>query len=403
MPLIRLKKGREASVLRRHPWIFSGAISKVEGSPQPGDTVDIVSYQGTNLGKGAYSPRSQISVRMWTFQPDENISEEFFRNKLVRSFYLRKNFLNHGDLNKTACRLVYGESDGLPGLILDKYGPYLVAQFLSTGMEKWKSVLTNLIIELLNPSGIYERSDVDIRLKEGLKRQIGVLYGQVPPDELEIEENSLKFLIDIKKGQKTGFYLDQRINRSHICAYSPNAEVLNCFSYTGSFAIYALKSGANRVINIDSSEESLMLGNKISSLNGIPPGKIENIKGDVFQVLREFRENNHKFDLIILDPPKFADSHKHLQRASRGYKDINLLSFGQLRPGGILFTFSCSGLISMDLFQKIVADAALDAGCNAQIIERLSQSDDHPTALNFPEGSYLKGLICRVIHSRENE
>ncbi|MEJ2050148.1 MAG: class I SAM-dependent methyltransferase, partial [Calditrichota bacterium] len=389
--------------LRKHPWIFSGAISKVEGAPQPGDTVDIISYQGTNLGKGAYSPRSQISVRMWTFHPNENISEQFFRKKLERSFFLRKNFLNHGDLNKTACRLVYGESDGLPGLILDKYGSFIVGQFLSTGTEKWKSVLINLIIELLNPSGIYERSDVDVRLKEGLKKQIGVLYGQSPPDELEIEEDSLKFLVDIKKGQKTGFYLDQRINRSRISAYSSNAEVLNCFSYTGGFAIYALKSGAHRVINIDSSEEVLKLGNKISSLNRIPPGKMENIKGDVFKVLREFREEKRKFDLIILDPPKFADSHKHLQKASRGYKDINLLAFRLLRPGGILFTFSCSGLIPMDLFQKIVADAALDAGCNAQIIERLYQSTDHPTALNFPEGSYLKGLICRVIHSRENE
>lgn len=397
MSEIILKKGREASLRRKHPWIFSGAIKKIEGSPQTGDTVNVVSYNGDNLGNGAYSPHSQIAVRMWTFDPDKEISDNFFRHKLRTAYDRRKNLLDSGATDKIACRLVNAESDGLPGLIIDKYGTYLVCQYLSAGAEKWKSVITGLITELFQPKGIYERSDVDIRMKEGLKKQTGTLWGSEPPDEIEIEENAVKFLVDIKSGQKTGFYLDQRENRLKIAKYSGNAEVLNCFSYTGGFSMYALKYGAKKVLNIDASQESLSLSQKNLILNGFNPDKVINKKGDVFQVSRDLVNEGKQFDLVILDPPKFVESRQHLKKGTRGYKDINLSAFRLLRPGGILFTFSCSGLLSPELFQKIVADAALDAGREAQIIKWLHQSSDHPTALNFPEGLYLKGLICKIM------
>jgi len=389
-----LKNSREKSLLRRHPWIFSGAVTKIIGSIQPGETVDILSSKGKWLASGAYSPFSQITVRVWTFNPDEDISQEFFHTRLKQAFNSRSLLMKNNNL--TACRMVNAESDGLPGLIVDRYTDFLVCQFLSAGAEHWKQEIVASLKSLMPHAEIYERSDADVREKEGLKPCAGVLSGQEPPEFVEIQENDLFFLADIRRGHKTGFYLDQRDNRAALAAYAENAEVLNCFAYTGGFGIYALKYGAAKVTNIDSSADALALCERNIALNDLDIAAVENVESDVFQILRKYRDSRRQFDVIILDPPKFAESRGQLERAARGYKDINLLAFKLLRPGGILFTFSCSGLMTPELFQKIVADAALDAKCEAQIIQQLGQASDHPIALNFPEGHYLKGMVCRA-------
>jgi 23S rRNA (cytosine1962-C5)-methyltransferase len=394
MALISLKSGRDKSLLRHHPWIFSGAIEKVDGNPQPGETVDVLSKEGEFLGRAAFSPYSQISLRIWTFNPDEEVETDFFRRRLRRAVDFRLPFLSRE--SDRACRLVNAESDGLPGLIVDKYGDYLVCQFLSAGAESHRGEIISSLQEVLAPSGIYERSDVDVRLKEGLKSRAGLVSGEPPPPLLVIQEKPCRFFVDIEHGQKTGFYLDQRENRAAVSEYAEGAEVLNCFSYSGGFGIHALKAGAALVANVDSSQAALELAARNVELNDIDMGRSETLEGDVFQVLREFRDRGRFFDLIILDPPKFVDSQRQLGRGSRGYKDINLLALKLLRPRGVLFTFSCSGLVSRELFHAIVASAALDANRDAQIVRILTQGPDHPTSLYFPEGSYLKGLVCRV-------
>jgi 23S rRNA (cytosine1962-C5)-methyltransferase len=394
MASVILKAQREKSLLRRHPWIFSGAIAKIHGSPQPGETVDIIAADGKWYGSGAYSPRSQITVRVWTFDKQDEVSPALFRSRLQRAVESRLPLLDTYDTD--ACRLVNSESDGIPGLIVDRYGHFLVCQFLAAGAEYWKQTIVNQLAELTPNAGIYERSDVAVREKEGLPEHTGVLSGQEPPELIEIREGSCRFLVDIRHGHKTGFYLDQRDNRACVAEYSGGSEVLNCFSYTGGFTVAALKAGAAGVINIDSSADALELGLGNVRLNSLDVTKVQNTEGDAFTIMRQYRDSSRRFDVVVLDPPKFAGSRGQLMRACRGYKDINLLAFKLLRPGGILFTFSCSGLVDKDLFQKIVADAALDAGREAQIIRWLSQPPDHPTSLNFPEGSYLKGLVCRV-------
>lgn len=394
MASIILKARREKSLRRRHPWIFSGAIANVEGLPQPGQTVDILTLDGTAYGRGAYSPRSQIAVRVWTFDPSEEVSPAFFRARLERAIRSRHTLV--GTHNLVAYRLVHAEADGLPGLIVDRYGEVLVCQFLTAGAEYWKRTIVAQLEQLIPNAGIYERSDVDVRQKEGLAPCTGVLSGRPPPELVEIQEGPCRFAVDIKRGHKTGFYLDQRDNRAHVVEYAGGAEVLNCFAYTGGFGIAALKAAATKVTNVESSSAALVLAQRNVELNSLDMAKVENVEGDTSMVLRQYRDSRRQFDVIILDPPKFAKSRSQLERASRGYKDINLLAFKLLRPGGILFTFSCSGLMDPYLFQKIVADAALDAGRDAQILRRLTQAPDHLSALNFPEGSYLKGLVCRV-------
>ncbi len=394
MEKIILKPGREKSVLRHHPWIFSGAIKPAEPVSQNGETIDVLSADGKWLARGAYSPNSQIRVRIWSYNPDEEINAKFFHNQIRRAIAARSILFD--DQNTTAYRLVNSESDGLPGLIVDRYGDFLVCQFLSAGAEFWKQEITDQLTMLLSPTGIYERSDVDVRFKEGLQPIAGVLSGQEPPNEVKIQERELRFFVDIKKGQKTGLYLDQRENRMAVAEFAKGKSVLNCFAYTGGFGLWALHAGAEGLVNIESSASAVALIQKNVELNRFNSNKIENIEGDVFQILRKFRAAERSFELIILDPPKFADSASQIQKASRGYKDINLLAFQLLQPGGLLFTFSCSGHISPELFQKIVADAALDAKRNVQIIRYLSQAADHPIRLNFPEAKYLKGLICRV-------
>jgi len=380
-------------VNRRHPWIFSGAIKEVKGNPAAGRTVDILDAGGTWIASGAYSPHSQIRVRIWSFLQDEAIGPEFFRERLEQAISLRKDLLEGKET--TACRLVNAESDGLPGLITDRYGDFVVCQFLSAGAEFFKGEIVNSLAGITRARGIYERSDTDSRTLEGLEPRSGTILGEEPPELIEINEHGLHFLVDIRKGHKTGFYLDQRENRLAVAGFSRDAEVLNCFSYTGGFALAAIKGGAARVTNVESSPEALAIGLRNAEINNMDQ-KFLCLEDDVFMVLRGMRDADRKFDLIILDPPKFAASAKQVPRASRGYKDINLLAFKLLKPGGTLFTFSCSGHVPPDLFQKIVADAALDAGREARIIRYLSQSSDHPVALVFPEGHYLKGLIIRV-------
>jgi 23S rRNA (cytosine1962-C5)-methyltransferase len=410
MPTIRLKKNRDKSLLNHHPWVFSGAIDAISGAISgqidSGQTVDIVSANGTWLAKGAFSPHSQIAIRIWSFTQDEEITIDFFQNRISRAILART--LPGTRRNFSACRLIHAESDGLPGIIVDKYGDYLVCQFLSAGAEYWKTDLVGILEEQFSSTqhrrvsengpckGIYERSDVAVREKEGLMPRTGVLSGDCPPERVEIQEGSLRFQVDILKGHKTGFYLDQQENRAMIPEFCEGAEVLNCFAYTGAFGVAALSAGAESITNIETSPALLSQAMEHVELNGLDSAHMHNLPEDVFHTLRRFRDSRRKFDVIILDPPKFAESQSQIPKACRGYKDINLLAIKLLNPGGTLITFSCSGLMPQNLFQKIVADAARDAGRNGQIIRRLYQASDHPTALEFPEGTYLKGLICRV-------
>jgi 23S rRNA (cytosine1962-C5)-methyltransferase len=395
MNKIILKKGRERSLLRQHPWIFSGAIEKTAGNPQPGTTVDVVSADGQFLGRGAYSPSSQIRLRLWTVDEQETVDADYFRRRIQAAINLRQSLRIPAQTN--AYRLIAAEADGLPGLIADRYGNFLVCQFLSAGAERWKTVLMDQLKELTGITNIYERSDVEVRRKEGLQPCKGVLCGEEPPDLLKIEENGLHFLVDIKHGHKTGFYLDQRDNRNAVRLHSADAEVLNCFAYTGGFGIAALQGGAKHVTNIEDRADFIGMIEENARLNDFFEDSCTGIKADVFQLLRQYLKEGRLFDLIILDPPKFAESQTNLERASRGYKDINLLAFKLLRPGGQLFTFSCSGLIKMEMFQKIVADAVIDSERDAQIMQWLGQAADHPVKLAIPETQYLKGLSVRMI------
>jgi 23S rRNA (cytosine1962-C5)-methyltransferase len=393
MKILRLKPGREKSLLRRHPWVYSGAIASQAGDPNEGDTVAIQDSGGCFLAWGAYSPHSQIRARVWSWVEAEEIDENFFRSRLAAAMDARRDLFNFGEYD--ALRLVHAESDALPGLIVDRYADVLVFQFLSSGVERWREVLIDLLIELSGVENVYERSDVDVRRLEGLPPQAGPLRG-APAARVQIQEAGLKFYVDLVNGHKTGFYLDQRQNRQRLRHLARGKQVLDCFCYSGGFTLNALHGGATSVLAVDSSGDALAQGRENLALNELASERVEWLEGDVFKVLRILRDQARQFDLIVLDPPKFAPTASQAERAARGYKDINLLAFKLLRPGGLLATFSCSGGIDALLFQKIVAGAALDAGVQAQILERLSQDWDHPVGLNFPEGEYLKGLIIRV-------
>jgi 23S rRNA (cytosine1962-C5)-methyltransferase len=388
-----LKPGREKSILRRHPWIFSGAVQRVEHDPAAGATVDIFSSGGDFLANAAYSPTSQIRARVWGFT-DESIDERFFRRKIKSAIRARETWNLKRDTD--AVRLIYAESDGIPGLIVDRYGDVLVLQSLTTGSEFWKETVADILLEETGLTTIYERSDADVRELEGLPSVTGILRGAITNLQypITIYENDLKFLVNFSEGHKTGFYLDQRANRLRVRELAQGRDVLDCFCYTGGFTVNALAGGAKSVLSVDSSAEALKLVGENVALNGLSAQSHACCEGDVFQLLRKFRDEGRSFDLIILDPPKFAPTAAQAEKAARGYKDINLLAFKLLRQGGILVTFSCSGGVDASLFQRIVAGAALDAGVGAQIVEHLSQAADHPVALNFPEGAYLKGLVC---------
>jgi 23S rRNA (cytosine1962-C5)-methyltransferase len=390
MHKVVLKTGREKTVLRRHPWLFSGALQDVKKGIASGETVNIVSASSEILAKGAYSPDSQIRVRIWTFNPAEEINTDFFRQRINHALKLRKTLM---PAENNAYRLINAESDGLPGVIVDRYAGFLVCQFLSAGAEHFKHEIVQQLQQLISPAGIYERSDAEIRDKEGLKLQAGVIAGDEPPELIQVTQGGIDFLVDVRKGHKTGIYLDQRDNRQVVRHLSDKKEVLNCFAYTGNFALAAVRGGAAKVTSIESSADAYSTFLQQVKLNGMDASKFENVQGDVFAVLRQYREAGRKFDMVILDPPKFVSSAEQLKRGCRGYKDINLLAMKLLRENGLLVTFSCSGHLSPELFQKIVADAAVDAGREVRMIASLGQPADHPVALNFPEGRYLKGLI----------
>ncbi len=385
----------------RHPWIFSGAIARVEGHPAPGDLADVADARGDWLARGYYNPNSQIVLRLLTWRRDEEVDAAFWRRRLTAAVSARSGLA--ADPETDAYRLVYAESDGVPGLIVDRYGERLVVQFLTAGVEVRRELLLGLLVELLGPTAIVDRSDAAVRRQEGLPLRSGLAW-PVPapglPGEASgiVREHGLRFPVDLLEGQKTGFYLDQRENRQLVRNHAADRQVLNAFSFTGAFGVYALAGGAAHVTNVDSSVDALAQAEVALRLNGFDPDRqAEGIAGDVFQVLRAMRDEGRQFDLVILDPPKFARRAADLEGAARGYKDINLLGLKLLAPGGLLATFSCSGLVTADLFQKIVFGASVDAGRDAQIIARLGQGPDHPILLSFPEGEYLKGLLCRAV------
>ncbi|QTR45625.1 class I SAM-dependent methyltransferase [Thiothrix litoralis] len=387
-----LKQGRDKNVRSHHPWVFSGAVQHVKGNPQSGETVELRAANGDLLGMGAWSPVSQIQVRLWTFAA-ALIDRDFFISRIQQALAYRQQ-LGIPQQN-SGYRLINAESDGLPGVVVDVFGEWLVMQCLTTGAEYWKHTLVDALAATIPCRGIYERSDVEVRKKEGLETTSGLLKGEMPPASLDIMEEGRHYRVDVINGHKTGFYLDQRDNRSALQQYAQGKTVLNCFSYTGGFSIAALHGGALQATNIDASQPALDLAAQAAALNGFQPEQMDNICGDVFKLLREYRNEGRQFDIVVLDPPKFAENRKQLDKAARGYKDINLLGFKLLKPGGLLFTFSCSGLMESGLFQKIVADAAVDAECDARILHKLDQATDHPTRLAFPEGYYLKGLVCQ--------
>lgn len=387
-----LKAGRDKNVRAHHPWVFSGAVQHLKGKPQSGETVEVRAANGDLLGLGAWSPASQIQVRLWTFA-DARIDRDFFVERIRQALAYRQQ-LGIPQRN-SGYRLLNAESDGLPGVVVDVFGDWLVMQALTAGAEYWKHTIAAALLEVMPAQGVYERSDVDVRKKEGLETTVGSLKGAMPPAHVDIVEENRQYRVDVLHGHKTGFYLDQRDNRSVLQHHAAGKTVLNCFSYTGGFAIAALQGGAQQAINIDASQPALDIAAQTAALNGFAPERMENICGDVFKLLRDYRNEGRQFDIVVLDPPKFAENRNQLEKAARGYKDINLLGFKLLKPGGLLFTFSCSGLMESSLFQKIVADAAVDAGCDARILRKLDQATDHPTRLAFPEGYYLKGLVCQ--------
>jgi len=400
-PGIMLKAGREKSLQRRHPWIFSGAVECIDGAPASGDTLPVRDAAGNFLAWAAYNADSQITARVWSWHEKDVIDKAFFRNRIANALAARRALgllpspAGGGGAGGEGARLVHGESDGLPGLIVDQYGDVLVMQLGSAGPEHWRDTFADILQEQCAPVCIYERSDSDGRELEGLPKRCGVVRGTLP-EKVEVTENGLRFAVDVAEGQKTGYYLDQRDNRALTGTLAQDKDVLNCFCYTGGFSLYALRGGAKSVLSIDASEGALELAKRNVELNGLNASKAEWQCADVFGALRKLRDQNRKFDLIVLDPPKFAPTAAFAEKASRAYKDINLLGFKLLRPGGLLFTYSCSGGISDDLFQKIIAGAALDAGVDAQIVKKLHAAPDHPVLLSFPEGAYLKGLVLRV-------
>ncbi|CAH0527665.1 Ribosomal RNA large subunit methyltransferase I [Allocatenococcus thiocycli] len=393
---IYLVKGREKSVKRKHPWIFSRGINKVEGEPALGETVDVFTHDGKWLAKAAYSPESQIRARIWSFEK-EDINKAFFVKRFKDAQLLREDVIERDGLS--GYRLVAAESDGLPGVTIDRYQNFFVCQLLSAGAEYNKQAIVDALVECFPGCNVYERSDVAVRKKEGLKETTGVLHGEEPPKSVVIEENGVKISVDIVGGHKTGFYLDQRDSRQQAMKYMKDKEVLNCFSYTGGFGLYALKGGAKRVINADVSQPALDTAKFNAELNEFDISKKRAVflNADVFKLLREYRDQGTQFDVVIMDPPKFAESKAQLNGACRGYKDINMLALQIIKSGGTLLTYSCSGLMDLALFQKIIADAAIDAGRTVKFVERFEQAADHPVDTSYPEGFYLKGFACKVL------
>ncbi|AIP50262.1 class I SAM-dependent rRNA methyltransferase [Burkholderia pseudomallei] len=424
MHTVTLKPSKDKSLLRRHPWVYANAIDRVDGKPAPGATVIVRAHDGRFLARAAYSPHSQIRLRVWSFDENEPIDHAFFKRRVQRALAHRRAMISGTD----AVRLVFGEADGLPGFIVDYYvaargaahtgdaaaraaeggaaAPVapgdgegrgqLVCQFMAAGVEHWKGAIVAALVAATGCPNVYERSDVSIREKEGLEQTTGVLAGDAPPDTLIANENGVLYHVDVRNGHKTGFYVDQRENRALVAQYARDRDVLNCFCYTGGFSLAALKGGAKRVVSIDSSGDALALAQRNVAANGFDAARAQWLDADAFKTLRRLVDEGERFDLIVLDPPKFAPTRDSVDRAARAYKDINLSGLKLLRPGGLLFTYSCSGAIDMDLFQKIVGGAAADAKVDARILKRLGAGVDHPLLTAFPEGEYLKGLLLQI-------
>jgi 23S rRNA (cytosine1962-C5)-methyltransferase len=386
-----LKPGRDKSLKRRHPWLFSGAIARIEGEPERGDTVGVVSESGQVLALAAYSPHSQIRARVWSFDAGRRIDAEFLRARLAGALSVRAAL--PAARHSNALRLVHAESDGLPGLVVDRYDDVLVAQFLSAGAERWRDAILDALAELTGCEAIYERSDAEVRALEGLEPRTGFARGDRAAARCTIVEHGLSFHVDVEQGQKTGFFLDQRDNRQRVRALAAGRDVLDGFCYTGGFALAALAGGASRVLALESSAAALAVARENLAANQLDASRTEFVQADVFAHLRALRDRGARFGLVVLDPPKFAPTAAQAKNAARAYKDINLLAFKLLAPGGLLATFSCSGGVPAGLFQSIVAGAALDAGVEGKILERFGPAADHPVALEFPEGDYLKGLL----------
>jgi 23S rRNA (cytosine1962-C5)-methyltransferase len=372
--------------------LFSGALLPFAGTPGSGETVRVMDENGRFLGWATWSGESQIRLRFWSFDERDTIDRDFFHHRLSRAIKLRTGMDRAGD----AVRLVNGESDGLPGLIVDRYGDVLVLQLLSAGPEAWREVICDELQALTGARALYERSDADVRELEGLPLRSGLLRGELPT-VTDITEHGLRYRVNFEAGQKTGFYLDQRANRQCIGNLARGADVLNCFCYTGGFSLAALRGDARSVLSVDSSGDALDAARTNLSLNDLPAERAEWVEADVFQYLRLLRDKGRSYDVIVLDPPKFAPTAQHVERASRAYKDINLWAMKLLRPGGHLATFTCSGGMSAELFQKVVAGSAWDARADMQLVGRFTADTDHPVSLNFPEGDYLKGLLLRKL------
>jgi 23S rRNA (cytosine1962-C5)-methyltransferase len=395
MATLTLHPGKEKSVLRRHPWLFSGAVDRLEGRARPGDTVDVLAADGRPLGRAAWSPSSQIRARIWSFDAEYVIDHAFFKRRVAASVARRKTLPELA--GQQGLRLIHAESDGLPGIIADRYGDTVVLQLSTAGAEKWRGAIADSLLKATGCTRIYERSDLDLRSLEGLEPVTGWIHGAASDTPLVIEENAVRMEVDIVGGHKTGFYLDQRDNRRRVAEIARDRRVLNCFCYTGGFSLQALAGGAREVVSVDSSGPALETARRNLALNPqLDAARAIWMEVDVFGELRSLRAAGERYDLIILDPPKFAHTAAQAERAARAYKDINLLALQLLAPGGLLMTYSCSGGIGADLFRKIVAGAALDAGRSARIVEQLHGAADHPVDLAFPEGEYLKGLLLLV-------
>lgn len=390
-----LKPGKERSLYRRHPWIFEGSVARLNGRAKPGGTVDVLDADGRTLARAAWSPKSQIRARIWSFDSQTIIDDAFFKRRVADAVARRQAMPQLA--GQEGMRLIHGESDGLPGVIADRYGDTICLQLTAAGPDKWRKAIVGALVKATGVTRVYERSDSDVRGLEGLEPVTGWVHGEAPDAALSIDENGVRLGVDVVGGHKTGFYLDQRDNRLLTRDLAAGKAVLNCFCYTGGFSLQALAGGAASTLSIDSSGPALVGARANLAMNPqLDASRAEWLEADVFEALRVFRKEGRRFDLIVLDPPKFAPSAAHAERAARAYKDINLLGFRLLNPGGYLMTYSCSGGIGLELFQKIVAGAAVDAGRDARILRRLAAGPDHPIALHFPEGEYLKGLLVQA-------
>ncbi|HUH34097.1 MAG TPA: class I SAM-dependent rRNA methyltransferase [Daejeonella sp.] len=395
MHVVRLKKGKEKAVKQLHPWIFSGAVEQVKGKPENGEIVTVTDNQGEFLAYGFYNDQSRVAVRLLEWNQQTEVNEDWWRLRIRKAVQAREDLMLNGDTN--TYRLIFSEADFLPGLIVDRFADYLSVQILTSGIERNKVVILDELQQLLDPLGIFDRSDASARSHEGMEASSGgILSGVEPPEFVTVKENGVLYDVNISSGQKSGFYCDQRVNRKLVADHSAGKRVLDCFSYSGGFSLNAFKQNASEVTSVDSSALALETLKRNIEINKFQNATHRLFQSDVNKQLRAFRESGEKFDVIILDPPKYAPSRSAVSKASRAYKDLNRQAMLLLEQGGLLATFSCSGAIDIASFKQILAWAALDAGKEVQFIHQFSQPEDHPVRSSFPEGEYLKGLLCRV-------